>query len=123
MSFNKPDPPGISARFAGSRPGAWLVSLSGEHDTNSRARVTSLLTELSADGYDIVVDLSAVTFMDASIIGALQCGRGAALDHAATLRVRGPSAIAHKLLVICDMASIIEPAAACSSHDSVSGLL
>lgn len=108
MSSKEPVQSGQSAEFVSSGRGAWIVSLWGEHDITSEGRVRSLLTRLAADGYDIVVDLSRVTFMDASTMRALRHGCSDASAKAATLRVRAPSPFTYKLLEICDLAAIIE---------------
>ncbi len=61
--------------------GAAIVSLSGEHDLESQARVTAALT---AGGVysTVLADLSACTFADSSVIAAL-------LRAARQLRERG----------------------------------
>jgi anti-anti-sigma factor len=52
---------------------AAIVTLRGEHDLESRQRVTAALTA-AAVCPNVVVDLSGCTFVDSSLIVALLCG-------------------------------------------------
>jgi anti-sigma B factor antagonist len=54
-----------------SRDDAWIVTLHGEHDFGTVAAVRAQLADTRlADGV-VVVDLTAATFIDSSVMGAL----------------------------------------------------
>jgi anti-anti-sigma factor len=57
-----------------------IVILSGEHDLGTVPQVREALGAAATDGKAIVVDLSAATFVDSSILGALLEARRTALD-------------------------------------------
>jgi anti-sigma B factor antagonist len=50
---------------------AWIVSLHGEHDIDPLASVREQLAETRIAGGLVVVDLTAATFIDSSVLGAL----------------------------------------------------
>lgn len=49
----------------------WIVALEGEHDLSTVARLEHELDTIFAQGTTIVVDLSAATFMDSSVLRQL----------------------------------------------------
>ena len=51
--------------------GYTVVAINGEHDLSTAPSLRSRLQQLIADGDPVVVDLSAATFIDSSILGAL----------------------------------------------------
>ena len=61
--------------------GVEIVILSGEHDLGTVPRVRDSLGAAASEGKAILVDLSAATFVDSSILGALLEARRAALEH------------------------------------------
>ena len=63
---------GVAVDFA--QPGIAVVGLFGEHDLSGKARLTEALATASAR-LNVLVDLSACTFMDSSVIGALLLAR------------------------------------------------
>ncbi|HEY3766888.1 MAG TPA: STAS domain-containing protein [Gaiellales bacterium] len=52
-------------------PTLWIVELTGEHDLSTVARIQDELTAIFEQGTTLVVDLSAVTFMDSSVLREL----------------------------------------------------
>jgi anti-sigma B factor antagonist len=82
-----------------------VVWVRGEHDISTRDRLSvRLATAAGRDAADIVVDLSGVTFMDASTIGALVAARNDLRVHSRSLTFRHPSRIALRLLELCGLA-------------------
>jgi anti-anti-sigma factor len=73
----------ISAQL--DRRGLAVVKLSGDHDLSSKQRLTDALA-LAGLGCDVVVDLSECTFMETTVVSALQlayrsqCARGLRLE-------------------------------------------
>jgi anti-sigma B factor antagonist len=60
--------------------GVAIVELEGEHDIYTAPRLRDSLAELLESAPGIVVDLSATTFVDSSILGALLNARQRALE-------------------------------------------
>jgi len=108
------EPPSVSVCPRGSAdPGSdplrnvvWVV---GEHDI---ATVTNLSVSIAQaaglDDSDVVVDLSGVTFMDASTIGALVASHNRLRVRSHSLSVRAPSPLARRLLNMCELAFLID---------------
>lgn len=85
-------------------PQQTVVWVRGEQDISTRDRLTLSLAKAAArDAGDIVVDLSGVTFMDASTIGALVAARNMLRVHARSLTFRHPSQAAQRLLDLCGL--------------------
>ncbi|MFL6043311.1 MAG: STAS domain-containing protein [Gaiellales bacterium] len=61
--------PGIRTYRAGT--GVWILALEGDHDVATAASVRAAVVKATAAGTGVVVDLSAVTFMDSSIVRTL----------------------------------------------------
>ena len=82
-----------------------VVWLHGEHDLASVGALSGTLAEaVDLDDADVVVDLSGVEFMDASILGALVSARLTLRARSRSLTLRAPSAAAERVLVICGLA-------------------
>jgi anti-sigma B factor antagonist len=54
--------------------GAWVLTLRGEHDLSTATAVRDALRHVFDAGSAVVVDLSAVTFMDSSTLNAILYG-------------------------------------------------
>jgi anti-sigma B factor antagonist len=54
--------------------GAWVLTLQGEHDLSTATAVRDALRHVFDAGCAVVVDLSAVTFMDSSTLNAILYG-------------------------------------------------
>lgn len=84
----------------------WVI---GEHDAASAASLSARFETATADSdADIEVDLSGVTFMDASTIRVLVNSKDSLASHSRALSVRNPSACALRLLQICGLACMID---------------
>ena len=55
----------------------------------------------------VLVDLSAVTFMDASTVGAIVGSRNRLQSRAKSVEVRSPSTAARRVLELCGLAHLI----------------
>ena len=94
---------------AASDRGRMVVWLRGEHDIASRARLsTTMAYIIGLDDSDIVIDLSGVTFMDASTVSAIVSARQALRLLTRSLDVRAPSPPALRLLNLCGLADLID---------------
>jgi anti-anti-sigma factor len=71
-----PKPPTVEVRWPS--PGVGVVELGGEHDLASAPGLERDLETCAASCSHLVIDLSAVSFVDSSIIGVLLEARTAA---------------------------------------------
>ncbi len=98
-------------RVDAHRASASLVELSGEQDAATAGFVKAALRRAALDGRDVIVDLHAVTFMDASTIGALVLARHDLESHGHTMALRSPSRVAGRLVTLCGLDDMVEGAA------------
>jgi anti-sigma B factor antagonist len=85
------------------------VWVRGEQDASTCVQLSATLAEASGlDDADVVVDLSGVTFMDASTIGALVVARNRLRVLSRCLCVRDPSPRTRRLLDLCGLARLID---------------
>lgn len=113
----------VARRGAGCHVGDPLrtvVWVRGDHDIATQRHLTATLARAGRlDDADLVVDLSGVTFMDASTIGALVTARLRLRGAARSLSVRAPSHRAHRLLDVCGLLQWLDgPAESRASLDS-----
>jgi len=88
---------------------AILLRMWGEHDLATVGLVSKGLTlAIDATEGDVIVDLSGVSFMDASTIRCLARGLDLLQRCDRSLIVRRPSLIQRKLLRVCQLAYLIE---------------
>jgi anti-anti-sigma factor len=85
------------------------VWLRGEHDIATRVSLAVTLARAAQlDDVSLLVDLSAVTFMDASTVGVLVASRNRLRTRARTLRVRAPSVRALRVLEFCGLRHLVQ---------------
>ena len=83
-----------------------VVWLRGEHDLFTLAGLWETMARAIAfDDGDVVVDLSAVDFMDASTIGVLVRARTLLGKRSRSLTLRTPSTRASRVLGLCGLAN------------------
>ena len=86
-----------------------VVWLAGNLDVTTVRTVTgALATAMGRDDVDVVVDLSDVTFLDASTVRLLHRGRTFLEARSRTLRLRAPARCACRVLTVCGLGGIIE---------------
>lgn len=86
-----------------------VVWLRGEHDVATRVNLSlSIAQAAGLDDGNVVVDLSGVTFMDASTVGAIVGARNRLRSRSRSLSLRAPSRSAFRLLDVCGLASLID---------------
>jgi anti-anti-sigma factor len=92
--------------------GRAVVRASGEVDLDSSSALRAALARLLVAGRHIVLDLSGVTFIDASGIGVLVGARRSAVRSGLTLALRRPSPVVKKVLEVTSVLRFIpvEPA-------------
>ncbi len=93
----------------GSEPRRTVVWVRGEQDIANRTELCDVIGQAARlDNADIVVDLSGVTFMDASTIDTLVAARNGLEELFRSLFVRAPSPRARRLLDVCGLAELID---------------
>jgi anti-sigma B factor antagonist len=96
------------ADAVGDAAGLTVVWVSGDHDASSALSLASVIERSSdLDNAGVVVDLSEVTFMDASVVGTLVRARNRLHARGLSLQVRSPSAIALRLLELCGVTDLL----------------
>jgi anti-sigma B factor antagonist len=101
----------------GARTVIWLE---GEQDAATVPLLAEAMAKAIAGGNaDLVVDLSGVTFLDASTIGVLVRGRNLLALCSGRLTLRSPSRCAKRLLDACLLSGLLERPV----HEAVSPVL
>jgi len=88
-----------------------VVSLCGEHDIATLAELSEAMARgIALDDAEVVVDLSGVEFMSAATATVIVRARDFLRTHSRALTVRAPSRCAQRLLDVCGLTGLIEPA-------------
>jgi anti-anti-sigma factor len=88
-----------------------VVWLDGEHDIATVFVLTDTLARaISVDDADLIVDLSGVTFIGSATIDELIRGRNILRRQSRSLTLRSPSRCARRILDVCGLTDLIEPA-------------
>jgi anti-sigma B factor antagonist len=91
----------------GEARGVAVIYLEGDLDMQAEERVVAEIeATLAGPQRDVVVDLSAVPFLDSSGVRALLRGREAAQRHGVRLCVRNPRRIVEEVLRITGVAAL-----------------
>ena len=86
-----------------------VIWVGGDHDVATRVYLAVTIAQAAVlDDADIVVDLSGVTFMDASTIGTLVDARNRLRAVSRSLSFRAPSPRARRVLDLCGLAQLID---------------
>lgn len=86
-----------------------ILSLNGEYDPANTPQLRESIEALIQQSRgDLVLDMSGVTFMDASMIRVLVTTRALLEMQSRRLTVRRPSPCTIRLLTICGMSSLVE---------------
>lgn len=99
--------------------GHTVIWVRGEHDIATKASLIVAITRAARlDDVDVLVDLSEVTFMDVSTIAALVGCRNRLRSRSQGLAVRAPSLSARRVLELCDLTDLVQPATVGATHPS-----
>lgn len=86
-----------------------VVSVRGVHDVATTGVLSRAIERAAALGdTDVVVDLSDITFMDASTVTVLVEAHNLLLADDRALWVRDPSPLARRILLVCGLAFLID---------------
>lgn len=87
-----------------------VLWVGGDHDIATKVSVTVGIARAAQRGdMPVLIDLSAVTFMDASTVGAIVGSRNQLRSRGQSLEVRSPSPLALRVLELCGLADLIRP--------------
>lgn len=97
--------------FSGTDSDRTVVYLRGELDASNAPIVSAAMAcAMSLDDSDVVIDLSDVTFLDASTIGAISTARDFLAGQSRSVSLRAPSPSARRLLDVSGLSESIAPA-------------
>lgn len=85
-----------------------VTTIRGELDIGSADELSAALDKVEAER-NVVVDLSAVDFMDSSGLAVILRDSIRRRDAGATLQIRRPSTPVQRLLVFCCLEHLLEP--------------
>lgn len=96
------------ADAVGDDAGYTVVWVSGEHDISTGVSLGAVIARASElDNVDVLVDLSQVTFMDASIVNVLVRSQKELSARGLILHIRAPSPAALHTLRVCGATSLL----------------
>lgn len=108
-----------SSRRRSERTVLWVR---GDHDIATKVSVAvGIVRAAECDETRVIVDLSGVTFMDASTVGAIVGTANRLRSRGQSLEVRAPSRPARRVLELCGLAHLIQQAPA-HSHGAAAAL-
>ena len=92
-----------------SDPPRTVVWVAGDHDIATQGYLADALDRAVSPGdVDIVIDLSGVTFMDASTIEVIVGAHNRLRADSRSLSIRAPSADARRMFEVCELAFLID---------------
>ena len=99
------------SRPEGSDAGYTVDWVGGEQDVATKVSLMNAIAcAAQREPADLLVDLSNVTFMDASIIGAIVGSRARLRARSQSLELRAPSPRARRVIDLCGLAHLVHPA-------------
>ena len=94
--------------FAGAEPEHTVVWVRGDHDSTTKIDLAVAIARAAQlDDADVLLDLSCVTFMDASIVGAIVAARNRLHWRAQALEIRAPAPAARRILDLCGLQHLV----------------
>ena len=89
-------------------PKAWVLALYGEHDVSTVGNLSARIDAALAQGHSVVVDLTGITFIDSTMVGAVFAGRRSAETHGRSLVVVAPgNEMSRRLIDLVHMSSVV----------------
>jgi len=86
-----------------------VVWLRGEHDLVTVAALAKIVAKtIVFDDSDVVFDLNAVKFMDASTVGVIVSANELLGHGSRSLALRSPSACARRLIDVCGLGELVD---------------
>ena len=96
-------------RGAGTGLDPTIASLRGEQDLSTvPALCETLAGAIAVGGADLILDLSAVEFLDASTVRVLVAAGEFLRARSRSLVLRSPSGCAQRVLDLCDLSDLVE---------------
>jgi anti-sigma B factor antagonist len=95
----------IAIDVSSNQNGGMNVAVRGELDLAEAPRLEEVLRELA--GHDVVVDLSGLSFIDSSGIGALVRAHAAAKERDCTLQTTGEHGIVRRALEVVGLFDVL----------------
>lgn len=108
------EPPSVAVSRCGSTdpasdPCRTVVWVRGDHDIATRALLSSAFAQAARlDDADVVVDLSGLTSMDASTIGAMVDAHNRLRARSRSLSIRAVPVFPRRLLDVCGLAFLVD---------------
>lgn len=93
-------------------PGSTIVWVGGDQDAATKVPLAVAIARAALDDVPVLVDLSEVTFMDASTVGAILGGRNRLVARGQSVELRSPSAPALRVLELGGLTELIHGHAA-----------
>jgi anti-sigma B factor antagonist len=97
-------PQGFSVEVGAPQEGATVIRVRGELDMSTSSELASAVTSAGADADQVQLDLSGVTFLDSSAIGALVAVGGELAVNGSRLQIGPRSDIVSRVLEITGLA-------------------
>ena len=96
-------------RGAGTGLDPTVAALRGEHDLSTvPALCETLAGAIAVGGADLILDLSAVEFLDASTVGVIVAAADFLRARSRSLVLRSPSVCAQRVLDLCELSGLVE---------------
>lgn len=93
---------------AGGEAARIVLWVRGDHDMATEVSITvGIARAAQRDDMPVLVDLSGVTFMDASTVRAIVGSRDRLQSHGQSLELRAPSPQARRVLELCGLTDLI----------------
>lgn len=103
----------------GNDVGYTVVWVHGEHDLSTSVSLGAVIARVAElDNADVLVDLSEVTFMDASLVNALVRSQNELSTRGLFLHIRAPSPAALHTLRLCGVTSLVPAVARVRSNSA-----
>jgi anti-sigma B factor antagonist len=103
----------VGSAGARSRTRSVVVHVAGDFDIGTQPILRQALSRAQAANADVLLDLSDVTFVDASSLGVLMDARRTLADRGHTFRIVNPGRAVTRVLALTDLTSVLMPATAC----------